>query len=81
MTSKLQNKIALITGASRGMGAAIAKKLAKDGASITITYATSPAKAEQVVAEIKAIGGKAIAIKADSGNTTEIIAAINQTIK
>jgi NAD(P)-dependent dehydrogenase (short-subunit alcohol dehydrogenase family) len=66
--SKLTNKIAIVTGGSRSIGAAIAKRLAADGATVAITYNASPEKARQVVADIEAAGGRAIAIQADAGN-------------
>jgi NAD(P)-dependent dehydrogenase (short-subunit alcohol dehydrogenase family) len=66
--SKLNNKVAIVTGGSRSIGAAIAKRLAADGATVTITYHASPEKAQQVVAEIEASGGRAVAIQADAGN-------------
>ena len=66
--SKLNNKIAIVTGGSRSIGAAIAKRLAADGATVAITYHASPEKAQQVVADIEAAGGHAIAIQADAGD-------------
>lgn len=66
--SKLNNKVAIVTGGSRSIGAAIAKRLAADGATVAITYHTSPEKAQQVVADIEAAGGRALAIQADAGN-------------
>ena len=76
---KLSGKAALVTGGSRSIGAAIAKRLAADGASVAITYSASPDRAAAVVTEIEAAGGKAIAIKADSGNPEEVRAAVAKT--
>jgi NAD(P)-dependent dehydrogenase (short-subunit alcohol dehydrogenase family) len=66
MSKKLEGKIALVTGGSRGIGAAIAKHLASDGASVAITYAKDASSATAVVKAIEGSGGKAIAIQADS---------------
>jgi 3-oxoacyl-[acyl-carrier protein] reductase len=74
----LTGKSALITGASRGIGAAIASRLAKDGAEVAITYSSSPERAQQVVQEIMDAGGKAIAIKADSADQSAVRAAVQQ---
>src|SRR5439155_479724 len=64
--SKLNEKVALITGGSRGIGAAIAKRLAADGASVAITYAKEASAASAVVKAIELRGGKAVAIQADA---------------
>lgn len=74
--SKLANKIALVTGGSRGIGAGIVKQLAAEGADIIFTYVTSAEKAKALVKEIEGYGVKARAIKADTGNPEEINAAI-----
>jgi 3-oxoacyl-[acyl-carrier protein] reductase len=78
--SKLANKVALVTGGSRGIGAAIAKRLAKDGASVAITYAKDASAASAVVKAIEGGGGKAIAIQADAANAKAINAAIEKTV-
>ena len=69
---KLKEKVALVTGGSRGLGKAIALQLAKDGAQVVVNYVTSTDKAEQVVAAIQAEGGKALAMKADVSNSEEV---------
>ena len=74
----LTGKVAFVTGASRGIGAAIAKRLARDGATVALTYVSSPDRARDVVGEIEAAGGTALAIKADNRNAEEIEAAVNQ---
>ena len=77
--SSLAGNVALITGGSRGIGAAIAKRLARDGADVAITYVSSPDKANGVVAEIKSAGRRGLAIKADSADAAAVTAAVNKT--
>jgi 3-oxoacyl-[acyl-carrier protein] reductase len=78
--SKLANKVALVTGGSRGIGAAIAKRLAADGASVAITYAKDVNAASAVVKAIEGSGGKAVAIKADAADPKGINAAIEKIV-
>src|SRR3989449_9054803 len=80
ITEKLAGKVALVTGGSRSIGAAIAKRLAADGAAVALTYSASPAKADEVVRSIKAAGGKALAIKADAADTEAVRLAVAKTI-
>jgi short subunit dehydrogenase len=65
MSKPLENKLSLVTGSSRGIGAAIAIRLAAEGASVIVNYAASPARAEAVVSEIRKAGGYAEAVQAD----------------
>ena len=70
--SKLTGKVALVTGASKGIGAGIAKELAANGAAVAVNYSSSKAEAEKIVAEIKAAGGKAIAVHGSVANPDAI---------
>ena len=78
--SKLANKVALVTGGSRGIGAAIAKRLASDGASVAITYAKDASAASAVVKAIERDGGKAVAIQADAGNAEAVKGAVEKAV-
>jgi 3-oxoacyl-[acyl-carrier protein] reductase len=77
--SKLAQKVALVTGGSRGIGAAIAKRLAADGARVAFTYAKDASAASAVVKEIELNGGKAIAIQADATDVKAVEAAVEKT--
>jgi 3-oxoacyl-[acyl-carrier protein] reductase len=72
MSQKLINKVAVVTGASKGIGAAVAKRLAAEGAAVVVNYASSKAGAEQVVADILRSGGKAVAVQADVSKVADI---------
>jgi 3-oxoacyl-[acyl-carrier protein] reductase len=80
MSRKLEGKIALITGGSRGIGAAIAKRLAADGANVAITYTKGADAAASVVKEIVQAGRKAIAIQADATDAAAVKAAVERTV-
>jgi 3-oxoacyl-[acyl-carrier protein] reductase len=80
MPKKLEGKIALVTGGSRGIGAAIAKRLASDGANVAITYTKGADAAASVVKEIERAGRKAIAIQADAADADAVNAAVEKTV-
>lgn len=81
MTKGLMGKVAIVTGASRGIGREIAERLAENGAKVVVNYASSPAKAEEVVGRIKQGGGKARAIQADISQVAEIERLFRETIE
>lgn len=79
--SKLQGKVALVTGGSRGIGRAIAVELAKEGASVAVVYQANEAKAQEVVDEIAGLGGKAVALQAHIGKSDEARGVVKQAVE
>jgi len=76
----LDGKVALVTGGSRGIGAAIARRLAHDGANIALTYATSGDQAAEVVADIERTGQRGLALAADGGNAERVVEMVERTV-
>jgi 3-oxoacyl-[acyl-carrier protein] reductase len=81
MPKTLEGKVGLVTGGSRGIGAAIAKRLGADGASVALTYASAQGKADDVVKAIEAGGGHALAIRADSADVQAVRGAVAETVR
>jgi 3-oxoacyl-[acyl-carrier protein] reductase len=81
MSLALQGKRALVTGGSRGIGAAIVGRLAREGAHVALTYVSKPDEANKIVAEAKAIGVEALAIQADSANPDAVVAAVERAAR
>jgi 3-oxoacyl-[acyl-carrier protein] reductase len=79
--AKLTNKVALVTGASKGIGADIAKRFAAEGASVVVNYSSSKDGADKVVAEIKSAGGKAVAVQGDFSKQADITKVFAETKK
>lgn len=79
--NSLAGKTALVTGGSRGIGAAIVRRLASEGVAVAFTYAAASAAADKLVADITANGGTAVAIKADSAEPAEVQAAVGQAVQ
>lgn len=80
MSNTLEGKVALVTGGSRGIGAAVALRLATDGADVAFTYQRNADRANEVVDQIKAAGRRALAIQADSADPAEVVAAVERVV-
>jgi 3-oxoacyl-[acyl-carrier protein] reductase len=80
MNDTLKGKVALVTGASRGIGRAIAERLSRAGAAVAVNYANNAGEAQKAVAEIKAPGGNALAIRADVSRVSEIVRLFDETL-
>ena len=80
MSPSLQNKRALVTGGSRGIGAGIVKRLAREGADVALTYVSKPEQANQTAKVAQALGVKALAIQADSGDAKAVLVAVERTV-
>ncbi|MEH2071547.1 MAG: 3-oxoacyl-ACP reductase family protein [Nostoc sp.] len=81
MNYTLKNKRALVTGGSRGIGAAIVKRLATEGADVAFTYISSPDRAKEITQAVQALGVQALDIQANSAQASEVVAAVEQTVE
>lgn len=77
----MNGTVALVTGGSRGIGAATALRLARDGADVAITYVDDATSAAKVVADIEALGRRGLAVRADSGDAAEAAGAVERTVR
>src|SRR5258708_13464507 len=80
MNKGLKNKRAMVTGGSRGIGAAIVQRLAREGADVALTYVSNPVRAQEVVRDAQTHGIRALAIQADSSDAQAVRAAVEQTV-
>ena len=80
MNTSLKGKIALVTGASRGIGRAIAERLSRNGVSVAVNYVSQADEAQKLVAKIESSGGKAFALQADVGRVSEVVRLFDETI-
>src|SRR5258708_3074991 len=80
MNQNLKGRRALVTGGSRGIGAAIVQRLASEGADVPLTYSSSPDRANEVVKDATAHGVRSLAIQADSANPEAVVAAVERTV-
>ncbi|WP_448316658.1 SDR family NAD(P)-dependent oxidoreductase [Streptomyces sp. CO7] len=78
--NRLEGKVAMVTGGSRGIGAAVALRLAEEGADVALTYESSPDRAAEVVERIEAAGRRALAVRADSAVPEALTAAVDETV-
>jgi 3-oxoacyl-[acyl-carrier protein] reductase len=78
---QLSGRVAIVTGGSRGIGAAIAKRLARDGADVAITYSNAQPKADEVVRAVQAAGVRGLALRADSGDAKAVQAAVKEVVR
>jgi 3-oxoacyl-[acyl-carrier protein] reductase len=78
MNNALDGKVALVTGGSRGIGAAVALRLAEEGADVALTFQQNHQRADDVVDQIKAVGRRAIALRADSADPAAVVAAVDR---
>jgi 3-oxoacyl-[acyl-carrier protein] reductase len=81
MSNELTNKRALVTGGSRGIGAAIVKRLASEGAHVAFTYSTSPERANETAQAAQALGVRAMTIQSDSADANAVVAAVERTVR
>ncbi|ALL66327.1 Enoyl-[acyl-carrier-protein] reductase [NADPH] [Paraburkholderia caribensis MBA4] len=81
MNSNLQGKVAFVTGGARGIGAAVVRRLASEGATVAFTYHSSAAGANELVASVEKAGGRAVAVKADVADAAALTNAINETAR